>query len=172
MLRTSSCCALRNQHLLPLLEILHHAQRQIEHLTHNITRRERQPLRQTNIRDPVRLIQLDPDEIRRPRVLNIVAAVVREHRRVARLEVERARVAVADEDGRAGVASMEVQPFLGAGVPVEFAQAARTERHGGRGEGLADREVRAVDPVEDAARPADRLRCVLEGSVDVARVAL
>jgi len=107
--------------LLLLLQRLRKAQWHLQRPRHNIRRRQRQPLAQTNISHPITLIDLNPRKIVRLRsILDVVAAVIGEHGCVTGLEVEGAGVAVADEDGGAAGAGVEVEPFLGVGVPVEL----------------------------------------------------
>ena len=110
-----------NKILLLLLQCLRKAQRHLQRPGHNIRRRQRKPLTQANISHPITLINLNPRQIVRLRsILNVMAAVVGEHGCIAGLEVEGAGVAVADEDGGAAGAGVEVEPFLGVGVPVEL----------------------------------------------------
>ena len=110
-----------NKILLLLLQPLRKTKRHLQRPRHNIRRRQRQPLTQTDVRHPITLVYLNPRQIvRLRRVLNVVAAVIGKHARVAGLEVKGARVAVADEDGGSARAGVEVQPFLGVGVPVEL----------------------------------------------------
>lgn len=52
-----------NQDLLLLLDLLGKLQRDLESLGHDIRRRECEPLRQADVGDTLRLVDLDPDEI-------------------------------------------------------------------------------------------------------------
>jgi hypothetical protein len=54
-----------NDNLLLLLQSLHNTNRNLKHIRHNIRRRECKPLRERNIRDPLRLVYLNEREILR-----------------------------------------------------------------------------------------------------------
>lgn len=105
---------LRQQHLLLILDSLCELDIDLESTCDDICGGQGQPLAQRDILHFIGLVDLDPDQVFGfGRVLDVVAAVVREHSGVAGLEVEGARFAVADEYGRAAVALMEVEPFFG-----------------------------------------------------------
>lgn len=101
-----------DQKLLLLLEIIHNADRDLERAGNDIRRRESQPLSETDVSHPVRLVDLDPDQVRGPRVSDVVARVVWEDSGVAGREVECARCGSADENGGLGVTLVEVEPFF------------------------------------------------------------
>lgn len=108
-----------NQQLFLLLQRIYHTPRNLQRIRHNIRWRQRQPLRQANIRHAITLINLNPHQLLRlTRVLHIMARIVREDGSIAGGEVEGARVGASNEDGGACVPGVEVQPFFGVGVPV------------------------------------------------------
>jgi hypothetical protein len=108
-----------HNNLLLLLQPLHYTYRHFQHVRHNIRRRERQPLRQTHIRDALALIDFNKREIlRRARILNIMPAVIGKHSRVTGFEIECAAVGVAREDGGARGAGVEIEPFFGLHIHV------------------------------------------------------
>lgn len=103
----------RQQHLLLLAQPLDDARVDLERLRRHLGRRQRQPLRQRDVRHPPRPEHLQVREPRvRRRVLHVVARPGRERRRVARPEVERARVAVPCEYRYPPRALVEVEPLF------------------------------------------------------------
>lgn len=133
---------LLDEELLLLLERLDELDGHLERLRSHLGGCQGEPLRQGNIGDAVRFIDLDPDQVfRLGRVLDVVAGfllafyfflsfitsgpcdsrdgerhnaprVVGEGSRVTRAEVKGAGVAVANEDGGTSGALVEVQPLL------------------------------------------------------------
>lgn len=101
-----------NEYGLILLQGTRKVDWHLEHIGNNVSRCQRKPLGQGDIRNSVRLVDLDPDQVLVADVLNIVARVVGEDSSVARLEVDGPGIAVAGEDGGLGLASVEVQPLL------------------------------------------------------------
>jgi hypothetical protein len=102
-----------HNNLLLLLQSLHHTHRHLQHIRHNIRRRERQPLRQAHVRDALTLVDFNKREILcRACVLNVMPAVIGKHSRVTGFEVKCAAVGVTREDGGARGAGVEVEPFF------------------------------------------------------------
>lgn len=52
-----------NENLLLLLNVLDESNIHLERLCRNLRRCQRKPLRQRNVRDTVRLVDFDPDEV-------------------------------------------------------------------------------------------------------------
>jgi hypothetical protein len=67
------------QNLLPLLQLLHKSDRDLERLRDNIGGCQGQPLRQGDVHDPIGLVNLDPDQIiRLGRILDVMSVPKRE----------------------------------------------------------------------------------------------
>lgn len=66
-----------NQHLLLLLHALHNMHGQLKHVRHYARRRQREPLCQSDVRDTIALVQLDPDQVLRVGgVLDVMSCLV------------------------------------------------------------------------------------------------
>lgn len=70
---------------------------------------------------------------------------------VASIEVHGSSIALSGEEGESSLAFDEVEPFIGVGVPVHFAEAAGVEFDEGCGYGLGNGEVGRVDDAGLAA---------------------
>jgi hypothetical protein len=111
-----------HNNLLLLLQTLHHTHRHFQHIRHNIRGSKRQPLRQANVRDTLTLVNLNERQIlRRARILNIMATVIRKYGCVTGLEVECTTIRVSCEDGGARGAGVEIEPFFGLVLSIKSA---------------------------------------------------
>lgn len=125
-----------NQDLLSLIQLPNNILRHSQRISSNIDRRKCQPLRNTNINYSITLIELHPMQVLCLRcVFNIMPCIVGEDGGIARGEIKGARVARSDEDGCAGVARLEVQPFcsLRGGGGAGGWEISLGERMGGKG---------------------------------------
>lgn len=97
------------QDLLLLLQSTNNINTNIQDLSHNIRRSQSQPLRQTDISNSLRFVDLNPNQVLSWRsILDIVTRVIRECSGVSCLEVDRASVLVADEYCCLSLAAVEV----------------------------------------------------------------
>jgi len=106
-----------NENLLLLLQRLDKVHRHVQSLGSHLGGRQSEPLRQRNIGDSVRFVDLNPDQVLiLGGILDVVPRVVGENGRVAWGKVECPGVAIAGEDGRPGAPGVEVEPLLRLGT--------------------------------------------------------
>jgi hypothetical protein len=125
--------------------------RQTQSIFHDLTRRQRQPLRHRDVGELGRLQHLQEDDIFRPGILNVVAARCGDVSHVARGVVKCLAGRGRGKYGYARTAGEEIVPFVGGRVPVDFAHGARLNGHESGGEMGGDGKGGRVDDLDRTA---------------------
>ena len=117
----------------------------------NLLRSQSQPLSDRNVRELGSLENLEENQINITSVLNIVAVGSGDVAHTSGSEVKGASGLGGLEDSDSAAALEEVAPFVGGGVPVDFADGAGLDDDEGGGEVLGDGEGGRVEDLDGAA---------------------
>ena len=99
--------------LLHRLKLLHNTLINLQRTRHNIRRGQRKPLRQTDINNPIALVQLDPyQSLILRRILDIMTRVVGENGSVTSTEVKGSSIGTTKEHGGLSMPLSEIKPFF------------------------------------------------------------
>ena len=113
---------------------------------HQLRRRVRQPLRQRQVLVDRALEHFQKFQIRRPGVFNVMRQGFLNVPDVATLEILGSRPPAGREHRHPPLARIEKLPLIRIGVPVQFAQPARLQRHHRRRRGRHRKTLRIDDP--------------------------
>jgi len=114
----------------------------------NLLRSQSQPLSHRNVRELGRLENLEENQINITSVLDIVTVGSGDVSNTSGSEVKGASRLGGLENGDSAAALEEVAPFVGGGVPVNFADGAGLDDDEGGGEVLGDREGGRVEDLD------------------------